>query len=109
MKPAFRFACLIALPVALSACDQKDEGGTSNAAGEVLPGSASDAMLPLDTVRSQPPLAPPPASGAPKRGGDEEEAETAASGEPSEAAAGAASEAPAVPTPASKATAPVAD
>ena len=28
------------------------------AQGEVLPGAASDAMLPLDTVKSQAPLAP---------------------------------------------------
>jgi hypothetical protein len=47
-------ACL-----ALAACngDQKKEtGGTAQ--GEILPGSASDAMLPLDTVKSQAPLAP---------------------------------------------------
>ena len=33
-------------------------GALALALGEILPGSASDAMLPLDTVRSQPPLAP---------------------------------------------------
>ena len=33
------------------------------AGGEILPGSASDAMLPLDTVTSQPPLAPRQDSG----------------------------------------------
>lgn len=48
-----------ALAVALLGCgaEKKDEGA-GTAAGEILPGSASDAMLPLDTVRSQAPLAP---------------------------------------------------
>ncbi len=45
--------------LALAGCNQeKNAADTRGAAGEVLPGSASDAMLPLDTVRSQPPLAP---------------------------------------------------
>jgi hypothetical protein len=45
--------------LALSACKdepKKATGGTAQ--GEVLPGSTSDAMLPLDTVKSQAPLAP---------------------------------------------------
>lgn len=48
-----------ALALALLGCgaEKKDEGA-GTAAGEILPGSASDAMLPLDTVRSQAPLAP---------------------------------------------------
>jgi hypothetical protein len=48
-----------ALALALTACgaEKKDEGA-GTAAGEILPGSASDAMLPLDTVRSQAPFAP---------------------------------------------------
>jgi hypothetical protein len=51
--------CLCAAPLALAACHggkKPDEARTAQ--GEILPGSASDAMLPLDTVRSQPPLAP---------------------------------------------------
>ena len=56
MKP---IAIAVLSLLALSAC--KDEpkttaGGTAQ--GEVLPGSASDAMLPLDTLKSQAPLAP---------------------------------------------------
>ena len=46
--------------LALGACNsaaKKDEGA-GTAQGQVLPGSASDAMLPLDTVKSQAPLAP---------------------------------------------------
>ena len=58
MKPA-PLLCLIALCVAAAACDSKQaKPGEADAAGEVLPGSASDAMLPYDTIRSQPPLAP---------------------------------------------------
>ena len=52
------FAAL-ALLAALSACgDETDEGPErKTAAGEVLGGSISDAMLPLDTAQSQsPPL-----------------------------------------------------
>lgn len=60
--------------LALAGCgggDQQAAKGT--AGGEILPGSTSDAMLPLDTVRSQPPLAPkseasPGAKAAAKRG-----------------------------------------
>jgi len=47
------------LMLALAACkadEKKPVGG--NASGEILPGSVSDAMLPLDTVTSQAPLAP---------------------------------------------------
>ena len=56
-------ACLIAL----SGCkgDAKKDGGAGKAQGEVLPGSASDAMLPLDTVKSQAPLAPKSEGGDP--------------------------------------------
>ena len=46
--------------MALAGCQEKKQTGSSHATaiGEVLPGSVSDAMLPVDTVRSQPPLAP---------------------------------------------------
>lgn len=50
---------VITIALALAACDKaadKSTGGTAD--GEILPGSVSDAMLPLDSVRSQPPLAP---------------------------------------------------
>ena len=44
----------------LSGCkgEPKPDAGAGTAQGEVLPGAASDAMLPLDTVKSQAPLAP---------------------------------------------------
>lgn len=69
------------LILGLAACNQgkKDAGG--KAAGEVLPGSVSDAMLPYDQVRSQPPLAP--ASGDAKAKGKQ------ASGEKSDSASSA--------------------
>ena len=52
-------ALVLCAALALGACsgDKKDEGA-GKAEGEILPGSTSDAMLPYDTVRSQPPLAP---------------------------------------------------
>lgn len=51
---------LAASMLALAGCkgDAKKDAGAGRAQGEVLPGSASDAMLPLDTVKSQAPLAP---------------------------------------------------
>ena len=75
-------ACLIAL----SGCkgDAKKDGGAGKAQGEVLPGSASDAMLPLDTVKSQAPLAPKSEGG---EGGNAKGARPAkASGKASDAA-----------------------
>ena len=80
------------LPVALAACQGEDKPAQKGtAAGEILEGSASDAMLPLDTVRSQPPLAPrPEASGKAKEEGEEtagdEQPEADASAAPSAAA-----------------------
>jgi hypothetical protein len=60
MKPSL--ACLIPACLALmvlAGCDKAKQAPTRNsAAGEILEGSVSDAMLPLDTVRSQAPLAP---------------------------------------------------
>lgn len=56
MRNAIVLGCLV---LALAACkgdEKKPVGG--NASGEILPGSVSDAMLPLDTVTSQAPLAP---------------------------------------------------
>lgn len=78
--------CLIAL--ALGACSgDKRDGGAGKAAGEILPGSVSDAMLPVDTVRSQAPLAPKVEAASTK----------AAETDPSEAASEAAD--PAAPPP----------
>ena len=68
-----RLTQMLALPLAagllLAGCskepaDDKEAGRT--ASGEVLQGSISDAMIPYDQLRSQPPIeqpAPEPASG----------------------------------------------
>ncbi|MBW8755351.1 MAG: hypothetical protein JF595_14610 [Sphingomonadales bacterium] len=91
-----RLLVLCALPLALAGCkaDKKpDEARTAQ--GEILEGSASDAMLPLDTVRSQPPLAPEATSSGKAGPGNR------ASAEPSEAASAAAEpSAAAAPAPA---------
>ena len=55
------------LLVALAACDQKGEE-RAGAAGEILEGSVSDAMIPVDQLRTEPPLAPRKAGGAGKGG-----------------------------------------
>ena len=49
---------LLLAGLALMGCQGKKAPVQGTAGGEVLPGSVSDAMLPIDTVRSQPPLAP---------------------------------------------------
>jgi len=63
MKPGLIAAAAL---LALTGCkgDAKKDAGAGKAQGEVLPGSASDAMLPLDTVKSQAPLAPKSEGGA---------------------------------------------
>jgi len=56
-----RLAAGLLLPAALmlSACGSDSTvESREGAAGEILPGSASDAMIPLDSLRSQAPLAP---------------------------------------------------
>ena len=61
MKPALLFALALtaALASTLAACtEEKKASAARTAEGEILAGSISDAMLPLDTVRSQAPLAP---------------------------------------------------
>lgn len=58
-----RIALMAAAPLLLlTACGDDaatGEGDDREASGEVLEGTISDAMLPLDEVRSQPPLAEP--------------------------------------------------
>jgi hypothetical protein len=57
MTVRLALACTAALLLAACGADKKQEGA-GKAEGEILPGSTSDAMLPYDSVRSQPPLAP---------------------------------------------------
>jgi hypothetical protein len=54
-------ALLLALPLALAACEQQAAAPAEQgkaAAGEVLPATVSDAMIPLEQLDSQAPLAP---------------------------------------------------
>jgi hypothetical protein len=92
------------VPLALlAACgDEPAEDGDRSASGEVLEGTISDAMLPLDQVQSKPPLLAPErapaardASGPSVAGGADEEAETADEPAESEAEEPEADEAPA--------------
>jgi hypothetical protein len=45
----------------IAACSEEPTGDGRAASGEVLEGTISDAMLPLDRVRSEPPLEDPEA------------------------------------------------
>lgn len=89
-------ASVLGLALALAACKgEQKPAQDARAAGEVLPGSASDAMIPYDALKSQPPLAPKPvASGKP---GSADEGDDVAD-ETDEAEAGTA-EAPAIDVP----------
>lgn len=93
---------LLALSLALAACEQQaadslaEQGGA--ASGEVLPGSISDAMIPLEQLDSQAPLAP--RQGPPVGSIDAEQPEvTPAPGIEGEAASEGAGAAPAAPAP----------
>ena len=88
----------------LSGCkgEPKPAAAAGTAQGEVLPGAASDAMLPLDTVKSQAPLAPK------SEGGEAGDAKTvkkgdkpaaAKSGSPADAEPAASASAAEPPTP----------
>lgn len=72
-----RSRLLLPLPAAimLAACQagSSDEDDGRAASGEVLEGTISDAMLPLDTVRSQPPLAEPRAAASARASDDAED------------------------------------
>lgn len=105
LKPA-----LLALPflALLAACGDKDSAGASaerqTAAGEILPGTISDEMLPLDSVKSQsPPMKDSPSDkGGTKAGGDSTataEAEAGAGGDAADAPAAAPSSSPSAAAP----------
>lgn len=83
-----RTTALFALALLAACSGGEKQQGAGKAEGEILPGSASDAMLPADTVRSQAPLAPHAEGSGKARG----EAATQAAGEE---ATEAAAEAPA--------------
>lgn len=58
-RAALALALAAALP--LGGCKKDKEPAGATAAGEILPRSVTDDMLPYDTVRSQAPLANPDA------------------------------------------------
>jgi hypothetical protein len=63
-----RSGAVLLLVLALAACGSGNSPAQDAAGGEVLQGSVSDAMLPLDSVRSQPPLATKAADDAGENG-----------------------------------------
>lgn len=80
-----RYFVIMAAALAVSACGSDPEPvEDGSASGEVLEGSISDAMLPLDTVQSQsPPLEVPRAEASDPADPDAEEPEeTTAEAEP---------------------------
>lgn len=97
-KPSITKLCLILAaliaPLALMACGDKKPAAQAQAVGEILPGSASDAMLPIDMATSQPPLAPKVEKSSGKSG-DGDAADTEGAADPAEAPAAAPDPAPA--------------
>ena len=89
--------------LALAGCkgEARKDAGAGTAQGEVLPGSTSDAMLPLDTVKSQAPLAPKSEGG---EAGETRSAKAGKAGVKPSAPATAAPTASAVPEPAAAET-----
>ena len=80
------------VPLALlAACgDEPAEDEERSASGEVLEGTISDAMLPLDLLQSEPPLLEPeraPAAAGDRAGPAEQPAEAEAAEEPENPAA----------------------
>jgi hypothetical protein len=107
LRPICHWACLTALPFALAACQgEKKTPQRGTAEGEILPGSASDAMLPYDTVRSQPPLAPMPTASAKAGGKDDGKPEGAETDDAGAAGSDAAADAAPPATPAAEPAAP---
>ncbi len=89
---------LTALGLTLASCGgEKSSQGAGTAGGEILPGSTSDAMLPLDRVRSQAPLAPKAESSPGAKKSDAAEESDATESDPGDAPliAAPAAEAPA--------------
>ncbi|MFM5931832.1 MAG: hypothetical protein ACKOPQ_13075 [Novosphingobium sp.] len=69
-KPILILAAVAAV-LPLAACGDKQPATQAQAAGEILPGSISDEMLPMDTATSKPPLAPKTAGSGNGDGGED--------------------------------------
>jgi hypothetical protein len=100
----------LAVCIAITGCKQGAKETSGQAAGTILPGSTSDAMIPLDQVRSEPPLAPAGSGEGTKKAGAKSSAgeaagKTDAPAETADTPSAAASAAPtAAPTPETAAT-----
>ena len=70
----------------LAACNDAPSDDSRSASGEVLEGTISDAMLPVERVRSEPPLEDPDAFAEAQEGADEAAGEAAAEDEEGAAA-----------------------
>ena len=92
-----RSTILIAAVALLAACHESSpKNDQRSASGQVLQGTISDAMLPVDKLRSQgPTLAPTAGKGAPKGAAEATSAATDATSEAPDAPAGDATPAPA--------------
>ena len=91
----------VALVLALAGCHKGVDKAAEQkaAAGQILQGSASDAMLPYDTVKSHPPLAPRVDCSAHEDAPDAPTQESAASEAAASEAAAPASDTPTHDTP----------
>ncbi|HUQ14223.1 MAG TPA: hypothetical protein VM055_08115 [Novosphingobium sp.] len=90
-----RIAILALTALALAGCDRASNDERERAAGQILPGSASDAMLQTDRLQAEAPLAKPAAKGV-----------AGADARPGASPAAAASSAPETPAPAAEPAAP---
>lgn len=103
MTPSRSLALLLPL-LLLAGCNKSDENDKRSASGEVLRGTISDAMLPLDKLQSKPPLLAPTARATTPEGVEDEasgaaDATEASSGVPEGDATPAATPATATPSP----------
>lgn len=95
------------LPLALLAgCHKSAQNDQRSASGEVLQGTVSDAMLPLDKLKSEPPLLAPSNAGTTPEGVKDKQSGAAGAADvtTSESSAEPAEAATAAPTPAPSAT-----
>lgn len=84
-----RFAIAVVPLALLAACDSGASDNARAPSGTVLEGTISDAMLPVDTVKSEPPFADPVAAEKAQQAGStppRPAATAAAEGEPAAAA-----------------------